>query len=70
MEIEFDPEKSAKNEKERALSFELVRGLEWAKARIARDERRDYGEERFLALSQRMDGCISSVFVCVRGRQE
>ena len=49
MEIEFDPKKSAKNEKERALPFELVRRLEWAKARIARDERRDYGEERFLA---------------------
>ena len=49
MEIEFDPKKSAKNEKERALPFQLVRELEWSEARITRDRRRDYGEERFLA---------------------
>ena len=49
MEIEFDPRKSAKDEKERALPFELVRELEWSEARITRDRRRDYGEERFLA---------------------
>ena len=49
MEIEFDPIKSAKNARERALPFELVRELEWGKAPIGRDERRDYDEERFLA---------------------
>ena len=65
MEIEFDPKKSAKNEKERALSFELVRGLEWAKARIARDERRDYGEERFLAFVPK-DGRLYFVCFCLR----
>jgi uncharacterized DUF497 family protein len=41
MEIEFDPAKSAKNEEERSLPFELVRELEWGKARISRDDRRD-----------------------------
>ena len=70
MEIEFDPEKSAKNEKESALPFELVRELEWAKARITHDDRIDYGEERFWRSFQRMGGFILSVFVCVKGQQE
>ena len=65
MEIEFDPEKSAKNEKERALPFELVRGLEWAEARITRDARRDYGEERFLAFVPK-DGRLYFVCFCLR----
>jgi len=65
MEIEFDPQKSAKNEKERALPFELVRGLEWAEARITRDARRDYGEERFLAFVPK-DGRLYFVCFCQR----
>lgn len=65
MEIEFDPATSAKNEKERALPFELVRGLEWAKARVTRDERRDYGEERFLAFVPK-DGRLYFVCFCLR----
>jgi uncharacterized DUF497 family protein len=60
MQIEFDPKKSAKNEKERALPFELVRGLEWASpvmsdATTARSD--------FWLSYQRIDACISSVFV-------
>jgi uncharacterized protein len=65
MEIEFDPKKSAKNEKERALPFELVGQLEWGKARISRDERRDYGEERFLAFVPK-DGRLYVVCFCLR----
>ena len=64
MEIEFDPIKSAKNARERALPFELVRELEWGKAPISRDERRDYGEERYLAFVPKGE---RSVFVYVRG---
>jgi uncharacterized protein len=65
MEIEFDPEKSAKNEKVRGLPFELVRELEWATARIARDVRRDYGEERFLAFVPK-DRRLHFVCFCLR----
>jgi uncharacterized protein len=39
VEIEFDPAKSAKNERERGLPFELAADLEWDRAVIARDER-------------------------------
>jgi uncharacterized DUF497 family protein len=65
MEIEFDPDKSAKNEKERALPFELVRELEWEKARISRDERHDYGEERFVGFVPK-DGRLYVVCFCLR----
>ena len=65
MEIEFDPKKSAKNEKERALPFELVRELEWSEARITRDGRHDYGEERFLAFVPK-GGRLYFVCFCLR----
>ena len=51
MEIEFDPEKSAKNARERGLPFELAAELEWDKAYAFADDRRDYGEERIVALA-------------------
>lgn len=50
MEIEFDLEKSAKNQKERGLPFEQAADLEWDRAFTYADKRRDYGEERFLSL--------------------
>ena len=50
MDVEFDPEKSARNERERGLPFDLVAELEWHRALIAIDDRQDYGEKRFVAL--------------------
>ena len=43
MKIEFDPEKNAKNARERGLPFELAAELEWHKAHAFVDDRRDYG---------------------------
>ncbi len=57
MEIEFDPKKSAKNENERALPFGL--------ARISRDDRHDYGEERFVAFVPK-NGRLYVVCFCLR----
>jgi len=51
MRIEYDPNKSARNEELRGLSFESAMDFEWATALIVRDERRDYGEDRYLALA-------------------
>ena len=51
MEVEFDPEKSARNERERGLPFALASELEWDGALIAVDDRQDHGEERFVALA-------------------
>lgn len=50
MEIEFDAEKSARNERERGMSFSDVTRFEWEEALVVADDRRDYGEQRFRAL--------------------
>jgi uncharacterized protein len=66
MEIEFDPEKSAKNDRKRGLPFELVAELEWDKAHTIPDQRRDYGEERIIAFAP-MQGRLHVVCFSVRG---
>ncbi|MGB7975502.1 MAG: BrnT family toxin [Roseiarcus sp.] len=65
MKIEFDPAKSARNAKERGLPFELTADLDWRAARVWLDQRRDYGEERYLALVP-MTGRLYAVCYCVR----
>lgn len=45
LEIVFDPEKNQKNIRERGLSFELVKELDWANTYEFVDDRFDYGEE-------------------------
>ena len=50
MKIEYDPDKSEKNIREREVSFELIRSFEWESALIRLDLRKDYGEPRFNAL--------------------
>jgi hypothetical protein len=50
MEIEFDPEKSAKNAEVRGLPFDLVAEFDFEMALVAPDTRGPYGEERFIAV--------------------
>ncbi|MBM3563561.1 MAG: BrnT family toxin [Alphaproteobacteria bacterium] len=50
MAIEYDPRKDARNREIRGLSFELINDFRWETAIVGRDDRRDYGEERFWAL--------------------
>lgn len=66
MKIEFDPAKSATNNRKRGLSFELAAELDWSAARVRADDRRDYGEERFIALVPR-SGRLYVVCYCIRG---
>lgn len=60
MRIEYDPEKSIDNEKVRGISFDLAERFEWETAFVVRDERRDYGDDRFLALGL-IDGRVHSL---------
>ena len=62
----FDPVKSARNARERNLSFELAAELEWAQAVIYEDERFDYGETRMIALAP-LRGRLHVVCYCERG---
>jgi len=50
MEIEFDPEKNARNIRDRGMSFDQAQEFEWDSALVWPDTRRDYGEDRFIAL--------------------
>ena len=52
MRITFDPEKNARNIRERDLSFELATEFEFESAVVRQDERREYGEIRYVALGR------------------
>jgi uncharacterized DUF497 family protein len=67
MEIEYDPDKSAKNAKERGLPFKLAAELEWRKAIISTDDRFMYGEERLIAFAP-MRGRLYAICYVQRGR--
>jgi uncharacterized protein len=48
MNIEFDPAKSARNERERGLPFELVVEVNWATSYSEEDVRFAYSERRWV----------------------
>ncbi len=55
MKIEFDPVKNEKNIRERGLSFEDVALLDWDQSYTFSDERRSYGEARFVSIAPLAD---------------
>ncbi len=55
MKVSYDPRKNARNVTERGLSFERAADLDWERAAIAEDDRKDYPERRFVALGY-LDG--------------
>lgn len=50
MKIEFDPNKSKINERNRALPFEKAADFDWETALYAEDDRKLYPEQRFVAI--------------------
>jgi uncharacterized protein len=66
VKIEFDPAKSSRNARERGLPFELAAGLDWDVAHTIEDQRRSYGETRYLAFAP-MNERLHVVFYCIRG---
>ncbi len=50
MKISFDPEKNAKNIRQRNLSFERAVEFEFGSASVVLDARHDYGERRYVAV--------------------
>ncbi|MCS2609102.1 BrnT family toxin [Halomonas dongshanensis] len=49
MIIDFDPNKSARNAKDRGLPFSVVEQFDWEDALLAEDDRFAYPERRFVA---------------------
>lgn len=52
MIIDFDPDKSARNERERDLPFTAVERFDWEGALLTEDNRFAYPERRFIALGK------------------
>jgi uncharacterized DUF497 family protein len=68
VDIEYDPEKSAKNARERGLPFDLAGEIEWHKAIVSIDRRFDYGEVRHVAIAP-MRGRLYVICYQLRGRK-
>lgn len=67
MKLEFDPVKSAENDRKRGLPFELVASLEWSAALIEPDARQNYGEDRFVGYAPDESGRVHMVCFTMRG---
>jgi uncharacterized DUF497 family protein len=52
MDIEFDPNKRARNDQERDLPFTAVVAFDWETAMIQEDARHEYPERRFVAVGR------------------
>ena len=50
MRINFDPEKSNKNNRERSFPFDRAAEFDWETALYCEDVRHSYPEQRFIAL--------------------
>jgi uncharacterized protein len=66
MKLGYDPRKNALNIRERSLPFDDVALLDWENAIIWRDVRKDYGEDRNLALADGPDGKLYGVVFTMR----
>ena len=51
MLIEFEPAKDEQNRQNHGVSLALAGLLNWIEARIRKDTRRDYGEDRYQAFA-------------------
>jgi uncharacterized DUF497 family protein len=66
MGITYDPEKNARNIRERGLSFERAADFDFATAIYVVDDRQDYGERRVRALGF-LDGRLHALVYTIRG---
>ena len=66
MEFEWDEAKRTSNLLKHGLDFADVERLDWTTARIERDHRFEYGEDRFIAVGA-LDGRLVAVAFTPRG---
>lgn len=62
MKITYDPVKNETNTANRNLPFDLVSGLDWERAVILEDTRKDYGERRYRVFGYIGDRLFAVVF--------
>jgi uncharacterized DUF497 family protein len=63
MDITFDPSKDASNQAKHGISLTAAEGFEWDTAVIEKDARKEYGEDRHIALGYIGDRLYCLVFV-------
>lgn len=66
MLVEFDPEKGARNLRERGIGFERFADLDFDTAISTEDARKDYGEPRLRVLGY-IDGKLYAAVITLRG---
>jgi uncharacterized DUF497 family protein len=64
--IDFDPAKSARNERERGIAFERFADMDFETAIAIEDTRKDYGERRLRVLGT-IDGKLHAAVITPRG---
>ncbi len=67
MEIEFDPTKDAVNIAKHGMPLVLARSFEFETAKLSKDDRFDYGEDRFIALGK-IAGRVHVMIFTIRTR--
>lgn len=68
MEFEWDEAKNATNLLKHQVRFELAEQFLWSEAIIEPDNRRDYGEDRFVARGRAADGLGYHIAFTMRGQ--
>jgi uncharacterized DUF497 family protein len=66
VDVEFDPTKDAKNRRDHGISLERAADLDMSVALYQIDDREDYGEVRYRAISF-LDGKLYSLPFTLRG---
>jgi uncharacterized DUF497 family protein len=67
MIIDFDPEKSNKNNHDRGLPFDLAADFDWEAALYSEDIRHSYPERRFIAMGYLEDRLHVLCFTPIKG---
>ena len=62
LKISYDSTKNERNIRERGLPFDLILEMDWARAVIIEDTRKDYEERRFRVFSYIGDRLFAAVF--------
>ena len=64
--FDFDPAKSARNDRERGIAFERLADMDFETAIAIEDTRKDYGERRLRVLGT-IDGKLHAAVITPRG---
>jgi len=66
MAIEYDPEKNKQNIKDRGISFDEFKNLDFESAIIEVDNRKDYGEDRHI-IQAKLNNRLYIAVITIRG---